>query len=78
MKWDFSPEPLCSVKKKTGCTAQSVLFYSNQRVNMDVEKLISAVEVNVPLWDMREKKYHRRDVQRMLWKAVADEMGAEG
>ena len=45
---------------------------------MDSEKLISFVHENTPLWDMRDKQYHHRDVQRKLWSRVAEEMGVEG
>jgi hypothetical protein len=45
---------------------------------MDIEKLISLVHENTPLWDMRDKRYHHRDVQRKLWSTVAEEMGVEG
>lgn len=45
---------------------------------MDCEKLISSVQEHVPLWDMRDRCYHRRDIQRKLWTRVAEEMGATG
>jgi hypothetical protein len=45
---------------------------------MDIEKLISLVHENMPLWDMRDKQYHHCDVQRKLWSRVAEEMGVEG
>lgn len=45
---------------------------------MDCEKLISLVEEHVPLWDMRDKRYHRRDVQRSLWTKIAEQIGSEG
>lgn len=45
---------------------------------MDIEKLISVIQDNTPLWDLRDKRYHHRDVQRKLWSEVADEMGIEG
>lgn len=43
---------------------------------MDVnEKLISAVYEKRPLWDMKSKLYHSRDVQRKLWMKVGEELG---
>ena len=46
---------------------------------MDInnEKLISAVFEKTPLWDMKDKRYHSRDIQRKLWAKVAEEMGVE-
>ena len=45
---------------------------------MDTEKLVSLVHEKTLLWDMREKRYHHRDVQRKVWSRVAEEMGVEG
>ncbi|CAH1959628.1 unnamed protein product [Acanthoscelides obtectus] len=44
---------------------------------MDIEKLISIVNAKTPLWDMRDKRYQHRDVQRKLWLEVAKEMGID-
>lgn len=41
---------------------------------MDVEKLINLVSERIPLWDKRDKNYHLRNVQRVLWNEVAQEM----
>ncbi|CAH1113434.1 unnamed protein product [Psylliodes chrysocephalus] len=43
---------------------------------MDVEKLISLVNDRKPLWDMTDKTYHMRDIQRKLWQEVAVEISA--
>ncbi|CAH1954916.1 unnamed protein product [Acanthoscelides obtectus] len=44
-------------------------------MEIDNEKLISAVREKPPLWNMKDKRYHSRDVQRKLWSKVADEVG---
>ncbi|KAJ8939887.1 hypothetical protein NQ318_023227 [Aromia moschata] len=44
---------------------------------MDVEKLINIIYEKKPLWDMTDKSYHMRDIQRKLWQEVATEMSGQ-
>ncbi|XP_031337208.1 uncharacterized protein LOC116166393 [Photinus pyralis] len=44
---------------------------------MDVEKLINLIYEKKPLWDMTDKSYHMRDIQRKLWQEVAVEMNTK-
>ncbi|ERL85020.1 uncharacterized protein LOC109546506 [Dendroctonus ponderosae] len=44
---------------------------------MDAEKLINLVNERKPLWDMTEKSYNMRDIQRKLWQEVAVEINAD-
>jgi len=41
---------------------------------VDTEKLISLVSECKPLWDVRSKNYHNRDVARKLWLEIAEEL----
>lgn len=45
---------------------------------MDVEKLITLIYEKKPLWDMADKSYHMRDIQRKLWQEVAVEINTKG
>ena len=45
---------------------------------MDVEKLITLIYEKKPLWDMTDKSYHMRDINRKLWQEVAVEMNTTG
>lgn len=47
-------------------------------MDIDSEKLIIAVHNKSPLWDMKDKLYHSRDIQRKLWNKVAEELGSDG
>ncbi|XP_067005163.2 uncharacterized protein [Anabrus simplex] len=42
---------------------------------MDTEKLINCVFERTPLWDQKNKMYHNRDMSRLLWNEVANELG---
>lgn len=44
----------------------------------NTDKFISKVRSFTPLWDMKDKRYHSRDIQRKLWAKVAEEVGGEG
>lgn len=44
----------------------------------ETEKLINLINSYSPLWDMRDKRYHSRDIQRKLWAKVAVEMECNG
>ncbi|KAI4457313.1 madf domain transcription factor [Holotrichia oblita] len=45
---------------------------------MDIEKLILLVFERKPLWDVKSKSYHNRDVARKLWREIAEEYTCEG
>ncbi|CAL1534556.1 unnamed protein product [Lymnaea stagnalis] len=40
---------------------------------VDVKKLISLVHDRTPLWDIKTKSYHNKDVRRKLWLEIATE-----
>lgn len=42
---------------------------------MDSEKLINLVFEKEPLWNVKSKSYHNRDVCRKLWNDISAEMG---
>jgi hypothetical protein len=44
---------------------------------VDLEKLISLVSENKPLWDTKDKLYHNREIAIKLWNEVATYMGSE-
>jgi len=48
------------------------------KMDLNVETLINAVYSHSPLWDMRDRRYHIRDLQKRLWTQVAEEVGADG
>lgn len=78
--WDLS---LVAASNSIYCNEIKLFFTIVLRVlliAMDehIDKLISAVRTYTPLWDMNDKRYHSRDIQRKLWGKVAEEMGSDG
>lgn len=45
---------------------------------MDCEKLITLVEERQSLWDQKSKQYHNRDLNKKLWREVAEIMKLSG
>ncbi|XP_014271139.1 uncharacterized protein [Halyomorpha halys] len=45
---------------------------------VDNDKLISMVQERKPLWDIKCKNYHNRDIARKLWDEIAKEMNTTG
>jgi len=44
---------------------------------VDCEKLINLVHEKEPLWNIKSKFHHNRDVCRTLWNDISVEMGVK-
>jgi hypothetical protein len=42
---------------------------------VDLEKLMSLVSEQKPLWDTKDKLYHNRGIAKKLWNEVATDVG---